>query len=338
LPSRRIYIPSALDLSSALKFSVKMSDAHQADKYIFDFSEAGHIEPFGMLMIASEIRGLLRRFPEASSTFEKYEHVGYGAHMGLFKAIGLDFGKAPGEARGSARYLPLTIFDCAHLRDQAQRQLLEVGDVVESESKHLSSMLCGETSGTVFDTLAYSVREMMRNVVEHSEATQFALCAQYWPSKNKVEVAIVDRGVGLQKSLKGNPHLDASDDKKAINYALMPAVSGKAFKGASNRQKGHWSNSGFGLYMTSRICRNGGNFFIASGKTGMLLTKGVAAKKYFACQFQGTAIRLVIKTDQIANLKNSLETYRREGYEIQSKYREIVSRPVFSFFNVVGGF
>jgi hypothetical protein len=242
--------------------------------------------------------------------------------MGFFQAMGLDYGKAPGQARGSSRYLPLTIINCAELRNQAEMAAAEVGDIVEVKSRHLSSMLCGESEGIVFDTLTYSVREMMRNVVEHSEADQFGLCAQYWPSKNRVEVAIIDRGIGLRESLRGNPHLDASDDKKAINYALMPAVSGKAFKGSRIRQKGHWANSGFGLYMTSRICRNGGNFFACSGQTGMMLT--AKAKKYFDCHFKGTAVRLVVKTDQLANLRNALETYRREGYEIQSKYKEIV--------------
>jgi hypothetical protein len=189
----------------------------------------------------------------------------------------------------------------------------------------MAAMLCGSNSGAVFDTLTYSVRELMRNVVEHSEASQFGICAQYWPTKGRVEVAIIDRGIGLRESLRNNPHLDASDDKRAINYALMPAVSGKAFKGARQKQKGPWANSGFGLYMTSRICRNGGTFFIASGDTGMLLTTGEQAKRYFDCAFQGTAIRMVVRTDQLAELRDALEKYRNEGYEIQRRYKEIVN-------------
>ena len=275
-----------------------------------------------MLMVCSEIRHLLRRFPEAIPAFEKYEHMSYAAHMGMFQAMGFDYGKAPGEARGGARYLPLTIFNCENIRHQAVSQAVEVGDIVEAESKQLSQMLCGEKEGPVFDTLAYSLREMMRNVVEHSEASQFGLCGQFWPTKSRAEVAIVDRGIGLMRSLSNNPHLDASDHKKAVNYALMPAVSGKAFKGARKSQKGHWENSGFGLYMTSRICRNGGNFFLLSGDTGMMLTP--KAKQYFKSDFQGTAVRLVVKTDQTANLRNALETYRKEGLQIQSKYSEIV--------------
>ena len=64
---------------------------------------------------------------------------------------------------------------------------------------------------------------------------------------------------------------------------------------------------------------------MASGSTGMLLTKKTEAKRYFNCAFGGTAIRMVVRTDQISDLKDMLDTYRNEGYQIQSRYKEIVN-------------
>lgn len=263
MASVRIPVPRSLDLPSALAFSVALSKLERADEFDFDFAQTGTVEPFPMLVVSSEIRRLVSRFPDTFIVCSNFKHMTYAGHMGFFQAFGLDFGKAPGEANGSKRYIPLTIFRCDDLIKSAAAKGVEVGDEVEGESQHMAAMLCGSNSGVVFDTLTYSVRELMRNVVEHSEASQFGICAQYWPTKGRVEVAIIDRGIGLRESLRNNPHLDASDDKRAINYALMPAVSGKAFKGARQKQKGPWANSGFGLYMTSRICRNGGTFFIA---------------------------------------------------------------------------
>lgn len=325
MASVRIPVPRSLDLPSALAFSVALSKLERSDEFDFDFAQTGTVEPFPMLVVSSEIRRLVSRFPDTFIVCSNFKHMTYAGHMGFFQAFGLDFGKAPGEANGSKRYIPLTIFRCDDLIKAAAAKGVEVGDEVEGESQQMAAMLCGSDSGPVFDTLTYSVRELMRNVVEHSEASQFGICAQYWPTKGRVEVAIIDRGIGLRESLRNNPHLDASDDKRAINYALMPAVSGKAFKGARQKQKGPWANSGFGLYMTSRICRNGGTFFIASGDTGMLLTTGVQAKRYFDCAFQGTAIRMVVRTDQLAELRDALEKYRNEGYEIQRRYKEIVN-------------
>ncbi|GAD61993.1 sensor histidine kinase [Aquipseudomonas alcaligenes] len=320
-----IKIPSILDLQSSLKMSIDLASISDVENIAVDFSGVGHVEPFAMLVASSEIQRAVARNRPAKFECRNHEKMTYAAHMGFFKAFGIDFGNNPGQAKGSSRYLPLTILKCDELRHQALTEGTEVGNIIEEKSKHLASMLCNGASGDIHDTLSYSLREIMRNVVEHSEASQIGICAQYWPTQHKVEVAIIDRGVGLRTTLSRNPHLDVSSDKSAINYALMPAVSGRAFKGSRTRQRGPWANSGFGLYMTSRICRNGGNFFIASGDTGMLLTKATEGKRYFSCSYSATAVRLVIKTDQIISLAESLKSYREDGYKIQSKYREIVN-------------
>ena len=293
---------------------------------MFDFSRTKTVEPFGMLVVASEIERCVAAHPEAKFTCKNYEGMPYAAHMGFFNAFGHNHGRRPGEAFGSRNYIPLTYFDSTALKQAAARHGLDVGDEVESQSKRLSETLAGADQGGVFETLSYSIREIMRNVVEHAEVERFGVCAQYWPTKGRAEVAIVDRGIGLRESIKENPHIDASTDKSAINYALMPAVSGKAFKGARRLdRRGPWTNSGFGLYLTSRICRNGGTFFISSGSTGMLLTSGKDGKRYYDTALTGTAVRLTIKTANLDSLKDMLAKYREDGFAIQQKYKEIVS-------------
>jgi hypothetical protein len=322
---RKIKIPATLNLPTAMLMSIELAQINDSRPIEVDFSGVGSVEPFAMLMVSSELQRAAARNKVDSFTCINHERMTYAGHMGFFKAFGYDFGKAPGEAKGGLRYLPVTILDCQALRDEANASGTEVGEIIEGNSKRLSAILCGENSGDIHDTLSYSLREIMRNVVEHSEANQIGMCAQFWPTKHKVEVAIFDRGVGLRATLSKNPHLGIESHKHALNYALMPAVSGKAFKGSRVKQKGHWANSGFGLYMTSRICRNGGSFFIASGDTGMMLTKAKEGKSYVPCSYDGTAVRLIIKTDQIQSLTDSLKQYREDGYRIQSEYREIVS-------------
>jgi len=319
----KLQLPKKLSLVESMEFSCKLRDIEKSDHYELDFCQVGIVEPFALLIVSSEIQRLKSKNPDAIFNFENYGKMGYAGHMGFFKSFGLDQGKRPGEARGTDTHIPMKILNCEELQRDAAEKGSYVGDIIEEESEQLASMLCKQDQGAVHETLAYSIREIMRNVVEHSEATQIGLCAQYWPSRHQVEVAILDRGVGLKSTMKRNPHLDVSNHKAAINYALMPAVSGTAFKGSKRKQKGPWANSGFGLYMTSRICRNGGTFFVASGDTGMLLTtKG--GKKYFPCAFSGTAIRMVIKTNLVEALNESLNLYRNDGYEIQRTYEEIV--------------
>ncbi len=317
---RLVPFPTSLDFSSASLFSKEMETVALADECTFDFAQVGNTEPFGMLLTSSVIQHLRERHPNTKFRARNYAHVRYAAHMGFFKAFGLDFGKSPGEASGSSSYIPLTFFECDELERQAIANGEYVGETIESESKKLAVMLSRSDKGEVFDTLTYCLREIMRNVVEHSGAKNFGICAQFWPTKNKVEVAIVDRGIGLAGSLKANPHLTIGSDKSAINYALQPGISGKSFKGARQSKAGHWVNSGFGLYMTTRLCRNGGSFFLVSGESGMLLGKG---KRYFESAFRGTGVRMVFDTNNIRNLTGSLASLRKEGEEIAAMYKNI---------------
>lgn len=326
MPSTTIRVPEHLTAFTVYPFCSALQKQRPTEELIFDFTQTKTVEPFGMLVVASEIERCVASHPEAKFTCKNYQHMTYAAHMGFFKSFGLDFGRSPGEATGNRNYLPLTYFQSSELQRSAIYAGHDVGDEVEAHSKRLTQTLVGESDGEMFETLSYSIREIMRNVVEHAAVDQFGVCAQYWPTKGRAEVAIVDRGMGLRESIKANPHIDASTDKQAINYALMPAVSGKAFKGARRLEKrGPWTNSGFGLYMTSRICRNGGTFFIASGETGMLLTSGKGSKRYIQTCLNGTAVRLSIRTENLSSLKDSLARYRADGLQIQKKYEEIVS-------------
>lgn len=321
-----IRLPESLTAFTVFEFCKTLQSTHPAENFVFDFSRTKTVEPFGMLVAASEITKFAKTNPGTECRCAHFQSMSYAAHMGFFKAFGLGFGKNPGEASGSRNYIPLTYFNCEELRRAAAIHGLDVGDEIESQSKRLSETLTGQDEGELFETISYSIREIMRNVVEHAQVEDFGVCAQYWPTKGRAEVAIVDRGIGIRRSIQANPHIDASTDKSSINYALMPAVSGKAFKGAKRLQKrGPWTNSGFGLYMTSRICRNGGTFFISSGDTGMLLTSGKSGKRYYQTGLNGTAVRLGIRTENIESLSSTLQKYRNDGLEIQQKYKEIVS-------------
>ena len=316
--------PNALSLRSSLEFCKILQSLDVEIEHAIDFATTGSVEPCGMLMVSSELQRLQTRC-NLKVDFENYRHMTYAGHMGFFKAFSHEYGKWPGEANGGNNYIPLTILDTGQIRKEAIETLREEGDVVEERSKQLASTLIGDDTGEVFETLAYSIREIIRNVVEHSGASQIGLCGQYWPSKGRAEIAIIDRGRGLGAALAPNPHIDASTDKQAINWALMPAISGVAFEGAKKPNRDSpWVNSGFGLYMTNRICRNGGNFFISSGDTGMLLTASGEGKRYFSTSHKGTVVRMIIDTNQRDSLQNSLERYRNEGYEIQQKYKEVV--------------
>jgi len=210
------------------------------------------------------------------------------------------------------------MLDVAEFQKRAAEEYEPVGSVIEAESNRLARVLTHESDGEIVDTLTYSFREIIRNAVEHSESDSLTYCAQYWPTKNLVEIVVLDKGVGIRKSLSNNPNIGLVSDREAIQLSLMPSISGKFYKGIKRQTGNVWQNSGFGLYMTNRLCRNGGSFFICSGSKGIMLTNDM--KFDLDTNYQGTALRLRINLANLLDLKLKLEQFKKEGYEIASKY------------------
>lgn len=313
-----VHVPKGLSLHGAIEFASQLRSLPQADEYLFDFERVGWVPPFSLLYVSSEIQRCVDRLSFAKFSVCNHRHMSYAAHMGFFKAFRVDFGNSPGEASGSQTYIPITLFNCDDLRQEAAGAHVEVAERIERESQNISAILCQKESGPMFDTLVYALREIMRNVVEHSESNQFGLCAQYWPKNGTVEVGLIDRGVGIRAALSENPMLQTESDREALRLALMPGISGKAHKQRRAARYNVWAHSGFGLYMTSRLCRNGGNFFIASGDCGLSLKAG--EKSDVEIPFGGTALRLTLRLDSIQDLSPKLDQFRKEGYEIAARF------------------
>lgn len=247
------------------------------------------------------------RCPQAG---REHENHSYAAHFGFFRSFGLQHGNAPEEAPGSSRYVPISELDVNEIHQEAFDSFQEVGDVIEDKAAELAGILTRHQEGELLDTLTYSIREIMRNVVEHSGSEKIHFCAQYWPQRHEVEVGIVDDGIGVHEALIGNPTFEGLTETEALQMALMPGISGNPLAGRGNDQ---WNNSGYGLYMTSHICRNGGGFLLCSGGGGIELDQD--GKRNFETDFRGTAIRLFIDTANLNALRERLLQFAEQGRE-----------------------
>jgi len=318
-----IYFPDNSSLDAILSFCDKLFSIPDDHKVIIDFSKMGRIEPFSMIYVAKILRDYSKRNIHKCIWCSNYQNKDYAAHMGFFKAFNLDYGKSPGEAFGSTTYLPVTRWNLSDIKQEAQNNWEPVQEVIERRSEELATKLTQQKSGNLVETLTYSLREILRNVVEHSNSYTLWYCAQYWPSYQKAEIAILDSGIGIKESLKGNPFLSINTHADAIQQALLPGISGKYFKGRRINKNDPWHNSGFGLYMTSRLCRNGGEFFICSGNHGILLNE--YGKKHFELNhyFQGTAVKMVLSINKLRKLSDMLSSFREEGFKIAKEIKGI---------------
>ncbi|NWG23352.1 MAG: hypothetical protein HXY30_02865 [Pseudorhodoplanes sp.] len=309
---RHLKLPDKLDLFHILQFAHKIDRIGKTDEVVVELGRTRHFPPFSMLFLAAKFLELKEANPDLKITAVGGEEHTYPGHMGFFKAIGVPIGMDIGEAPGSARYLPIR----ALYREDLKRQdrYAELGDLIQKHADEIAEMVSRDASHKtdLFNALSYSLREIIRNAFEHSECDRVLYCGQYWPMSSKVEVSILDRGIGIRQSLGTNPNFRYGTDKQALEMSLLPSVSGKTHLPARSET---WGNSGYGLYMTSRLCRHGGNFVIASGNAAIGLSKTLE-KKNFNTSLQGTAVRMNIDTLEIGSVEARLEQFRKEAPQI----------------------
>lgn len=112
--------------------------------------------------------------------------------------------------------------------------------------------------------LNYMISEMMDNVTSHARSENGGfVTAQYYPSYNKVQVVIIDGGVGLLNTLIHKFPL--KDEKAAIKLAMEKEITGSnAMKPYLNVPK----HAGLGLFFLSNIIKHtGGKLIIVSNNT-----------------------------------------------------------------------
>lgn len=305
-----------------------------------DFKNMTHFEPFSMLVSGHIFKRWVQACKENNIKIEykNYQHCSYAGHMGYFKQFGLDFGKNPNEANGSSKYLPITIINVENLRNTSLTKREQIQDTIVRKSNHLASIL-GQGNYNLELTLAYAIREIMRNVVEHSQSSDIYLAAQRWENKGEVEIAIFDEGIGIKASLQNNPNLNISDTHNALQYCLEPGISGRAFYEhgiLKNSTNSKWDNSGFGLYVTSELCKMGGEFTIVSYDKALHLESSI--QNSHNTHINGTGIRLKLNIKEIPDLGdkiiNDIVTTGEEKAKLSNENRVISASKMSKFFKL----
>ena len=320
----KLNIPPKLDLPSVFHFATELDYYSFHSKLTLNFDNTTFFPPFGMLFLAAKLRSLKIKNKDLVFECTGHKNHTYPAHMGFFQLLGFNHGREIGVDGGNDNHIPITELEKDSLYLLPMDQYEELPDLIQRHADKLALMISRDPKENkdLFDVLSFSIREVMRNVFEHSSAQKLYYCAQYWPKSNKVEFAIADFGIGIRKGLGENPNFRFKTDKEAIEYSLLPGVSGKTHL---PRRSEVWFNSGYGLYMTNRLARNGGNFVVASGSTGIYLSK--KTKSNFTTSFPGTILRFNMDISEIGNVQDRLTEFRRDGSEIAKSISGSGNRP-----------
>jgi hypothetical protein len=311
-----ITIPSHLNSGNVLEFNQKLQSYCEFENYCFDFSGLKFAKPYAMLYLSEAIREFVKKNESEKKCGVLIDGkilnsaCSYLAHMGFFTDTGIEYGNQAGQAPGGSNYIPITkiIFNDLHEEDKFSCE----HELIDKKAKELAQVLVQSDSNDAYEVLGYCIRETLRNAMEHSGSSEVRICGQYWHKNKRAEIAILDNGKGVLQSLKENSlHSFLEDDASALEYAMQPAISGKLIP---TRPNSDWSNSGFGLYMLRRICKDTGFLRITTNSASLKINKTHNYLGNFG--LKGMSLQVGINLNELqkfGNLEERLERYRNES-------------------------
>ena len=320
--TRNVIVPRELRLAEHV-YSMRLDrlDLTYADSCNFDFTGCQFGEPLPILLLAEKIKALVKKYPNCKYRLipAKSQFCSFADHIGFFRYVGWPRGREPGEAWGSENYIPIEKFDLAEYRKRAGTG--PVAKLINEEASRLTSVLSRQEDGATFDILQYAIREILRNAAEHSSGTRVSIMAQYWPTKDIAEIVVIDDGVGIPTNLYENEYVECANAREALKFSLMPGVSGVALE-ERIAQDPYWGNSGFGLYVTSRICSENGQFRIISEQQGLTLARGNQIEHGWS--HEGTCVQMRLETKRSgeisARIPQIIEDGEEQRKELMSNY------------------
>ncbi|MED3054937.1 hypothetical protein CON42_12380 [Bacillus thuringiensis] len=268
----------------------------------FQFSSLDFIEPAGAIIFLSTIDRLREdAIPYEMEPIDSLnrEAISYGKTMGIFQKLGLSDAHSSGQG---SNYIAPTKVVLAELFDSLHSQ----GKTIETYYDEIATKIVGKilrdigmgNNDVVKDLFEFVVREMIRNIFDHSKTKHFYYGSQLYPAANSVEVVIADLGLGLLRTIPFDIEetwFDEPTHEDAIRKAMIPGLSALSNHAYAPED---YKNSGYGLALVKRIVeRTNGYFSIASGKK--TITYSLSGESVEDCDIKGTLIRMRINLDRL---------------------------------------
>lgn len=255
-----------------LFYQALLSALHTYDtSLIIDLGNIKFCEPEHYAYLALILKEFKRRktFVAQLKLGSKNNVISYLSHIGFFDFIDFKYGKSIGIAKGSDTYIPIRKISESELFFKYSDFKSTLQDYIVEESESLTRLLLKSSERTEnYQIISYSIREAIRNALEHSNESSCYICAQRW-ANGKAQIVIFDEGIGIFNSLK-NAEIIGLSEENCLSLAIQPGVSKTNNIPAS--QNIH-DNSGYGLYALYQIARNYGKLLICSSNKYLCTNK-----------------------------------------------------------------
>jgi len=315
-----VRFPSSVRFESLCQFSSEIGRLARTDTIRFQTSHVRHFTPTSMLFLAKICRERSRKFTNEQIAYVGLQNHTYANNLGFSDALDLEGRPFPQRAYGGSTYIPLSFLLKAQLEETSLLHGIEIGDAIQLRAEDISEVVSQRRDQVLQVLLANSFREIFRNTFEHANASGAGFCAQYWPTRDEVEICISDSGIGISSSLIENKYLPELSDIDAIKLALMPGVSSKAWRHKKKRaaHRTDWDNSGYGLFFAHRLFGQLGQFGIASGRGAVWIERGKPAK-LLSCNIVGTLVSMRLNLSRPEAISSCLAEIRADASRIKAR-------------------
>jgi anti-sigma regulatory factor (Ser/Thr protein kinase) len=305
----RVLLPGRLDFAGVQiltsRVNEKLLDASVSTPVVFDMKLVQWTEPVGIVGLACLIEGQRRIGREVHLDHNECAIAGYWDRMGFFREVG-----HPGPVSQNASHPPAGRF--------AEVRKIHRIDDVDGLAEEIISCLNVEEGEEEWHIVLHIVTEALNNVCQHSGTHGFC-AAQYWPSKDRLQICIGDCGVGLKHALT---RFGPDDDAAALDLALQVGVTGRP----PNFNQPGMRNRGVGLSCIDRLTSaNQGRIDLWSG-LGRRSTSSPSAYNS-NIQWTGTLLMANMRRNGArANFEAVMAQLREELYAIEKSRKTSSSR------------
>lgn len=288
------------------------------DKLKFYFSNLNFIEPAGAIIFLSTIDRLKENeIPYELESIQNLERdaISYGETMGIFQKLELSSARSFSEGTNyiaPTKIVLAELFDA--LNDQNKSIEIYYDEISAKIVQKVLKNLAFQADEAVRNLFEFALREVVRNIFDHSETPHFYYGSQLYPATNSVEVVIADVGIGLLNTVPFDIEetwFSSPSDEEAIRKAIIPGLSALSNHAYAPED---YKNSGYGLALVKRIVeKTDGVFSIASGKK--TITYDLLGEIIEDCDVKGTLIRMKINLSNLnlVNFDEVLEDARKEA-------------------------
>ena len=313
-----INLPNVLDDNGAISFINDLNNSLEYPNVQMCFRNLSFVRPFGVLVSAEAFKDFVTK--RKKKGFETYYMdsdwlkkknsgaISYLKYFGFFKYCGIPIGEEPNKVFHTSTYFPIQTIEKSELEKESF--FGNWRNIIEKKCAELSKLITNDEIAYTY--LDYALREIIRNVFEHSNVTQCSLMAQCY-ANDEIEIAVADRGVGIHNTLKDKYRVDNPID--SLLLSMEPGVSRVNIE----KSKGEWGNSGFGLYILSGVGKEYGTFSLLSSCAYLSLFKEDKKILVDNNYFNGTAIKLNVKKSYLEYFPNLRKKLIDEG---ENKYLE----------------